>query len=208
MGDIGAIRRAGGSARHRHHAHAEPRAPGECRHHLQPRRRALGCARHIDRHRQPHAHDQRHRRAGLGVGGLEAESVMFGMPVMLRVPDVIGVRFTGRLRDGVLATDLALTVTERLRRIDLADHFVEFFGPGVSTLSAGDRAVVANMTPEFGANSGFFPIDQRTLDYLAQTGRSSQQVALVEAYARRQGLWFDPDASPRYTDTLIIDLDE
>ncbi|MHC4042193.1 aconitate hydratase AcnA [Bradyrhizobium sp. 23AC] len=143
-----------------------------------------------------------------GVGGLEAESVMFGMPVMLRVPDVIGVRLTGSLREGVLATDLALTVTERLRRIDLADRFVEFYGPGVSTLSAGDRAVVANMTPEFGANSGYFPIDQHTLDYLAQTGRCAEQVALVEAYARRQQLWFDPDANPRYTDTLTIDLDE
>ena len=143
-----------------------------------------------------------------GVGGLEAESVMFGMPVMMRVPDVIGARLTGRLREGVLATDLALTVTERLRRIDLADRFVEFYGPGVSTLSAGDRAVVANMTPEFGANSGYFPIDQHTLDYLTQTGRSPEQVALVEAYARRQQLWFNPDAIPRYTDTLTIDLDE
>jgi aconitate hydratase len=143
-----------------------------------------------------------------GVGGLEAESVMFGTPVMLRVPEVIGVNFTGRLRDGVLATDLALTVTERLRRVDLADRFVEFYGPGVSTLSAGDRAVVANMTPEFGANSGYFPIDRHTLDYLAQTGRSPEQVALVEAYARRQHLWFDPEATPRYTETLTIDLDE
>jgi aconitate hydratase len=143
-----------------------------------------------------------------GVGGLEAESVMFGMPVMLRVPDVIGVRLTGHLREGVLATDLALTVTERLRRIDLADRFVEFFGPGVAALSAGDRAVVANMTPEFGANTGYFPIDARTLDYLAQTGRSAAQIELVEAYARRQGLWFDPDANPRYTETISIDLGE
>ena len=117
-------------------------------------------------------------------------------------------RLTGSLREGVLSTDLALTVTEQLRRIDLADRFVEFYGPGVSTLSAGDRAVVANMTPEFGANSGYFPVDQRTLDYLAQTGRSPEQVALIEAYARRQQLWFDPDANPRYTDTLTIDLDE
>ncbi|MGY8682225.1 aconitate hydratase AcnA [Bradyrhizobium sp. UFLA05-153] len=143
-----------------------------------------------------------------GVGGLEAESVMFGMPVAMRVPDVVGVRLTGRLREGVLATDLALTVTERLRQIDLADRFVEFFGPGVSALSAGDRAVVANMTPEFGANSGYFPIDSRTLDYLEQTGRSREQVALVEAYVRRQKLWFDPEAAPRYTETISIDLDE
>jgi aconitate hydratase len=141
-----------------------------------------------------------------GVGGLEAESVMFGMPVAMRVPDVVGVRLTGCLREGGLATDLALTVTERLRKIDLADRFVEFFGPGVSTLSAGDRAVVANMTPEFGANTGFFPIDARTLDYLAQTGRSREQIELVEVFARHQKLWFDPEANPRYTETIEIDL--
>ncbi|MBQ0819911.1 aconitate hydratase AcnA [Microvirga sp. HBU67558] len=145
---------------------------------------------------------------GWGVGGLEAESVFFGMPVMIRVPDIVGVRLTGRLKQGVLATDLALTVTERLRRIDLADRFVEFYGPGVSTLSAGDRAVVANMTPEFGANSGFFPIDAQTLRYLSETGRSADHVHLVEQYAKRQGLWFDPDASPRFTDTIDIDLGE
>ncbi|MET0741931.1 MAG: aconitate hydratase AcnA [Microvirga sp.] len=144
---------------------------------------------------------------GWGVGGLEAESVIFGMPAMIRVPDIVGVRLTGRLRQGVLATDLALTVTERLRRIDLADRFVEFHGAGVSTLSAGDRAVVANMTPEFGANSGFFPIDDQTLRYLRETGRSADHVRFVEAYARRQGLWFDPEATPRYTGTVEIDLD-
>jgi aconitate hydratase len=145
---------------------------------------------------------------GWGVGGLEAESVFFGMPAMIRVPDIVGVRLTGRLRQGVLATDLALTVTERLRRIDLADRFVEFYGDGVSTLSAGDRAVIANMTPEFGANSGFFPIDDQTLRYLRETGRSADQIRLVEDYAKRQGLWFDPKAAPRYTQTLEIDLSE
>ncbi|MDF2688398.1 MAG: aconitate hydratase 1, partial [Microvirga sp.] len=145
---------------------------------------------------------------GWGVGGLEAESVFFGMPVMIRVPDVIGVRLNGRLKQGVLATDLALTITERLRRINLADRFVEFYGEGVSTLSAGDRAVIANMTPEFGANSGFFPIDDHTLHYLRETGRSAEHVRLVEEYAKRQGLWFDPKAAPRYTDTVEIDLDE
>ncbi|MBB3938127.1 aconitate hydratase AcnA [Aureimonas phyllosphaerae] len=141
-----------------------------------------------------------------GVGGLEAESVMFGMPSMMRVPDVVGVRLTGRLRAGVTSTDLALLVTERLRRIDLADRFVEFFGDGVSTLSAGDRCVVANMTPEFGANSGYFPIDDETIRYLRDTGRSPAAIALVEAYARRQGLWFDPAAEPRYTDVVEVDL--
>jgi aconitate hydratase len=145
---------------------------------------------------------------GWGVGGLEAESVFFGMPVMIRVPDIVGVRLTGRLRQGVLATDLALTVTERLRRIDLADRFVEFYGEGVSILSAGDRAVIANMTPEFGANSGFFPIDDQTLRYLRETGRSASHVRLVEDYAKRQGLWFDPKAAPRFTDTVEISLDE
>ncbi|MBB3019194.1 aconitate hydratase [Microvirga lupini] len=145
---------------------------------------------------------------GWGVGGLEAESVFFGMPVMIRVPDIVGVRLIGRLRQGVLATDLALTVTERLRRIDLADRFVEFFGPGVPTLSAGDRSVIANMTPEFGANSGFFPIDGQTLRYLRETGRSADQVRLVEEYAKRQGLWFDPKAAPRFTDIVEINLDE
>jgi aconitate hydratase len=142
-----------------------------------------------------------------GVGGLEAESVIFGMPVMMRVPDVVGVRMTGRLRQGVLATDLALTVTERLRKTNLADKFVEFYGPGVSALSAGERAVVANMTPEFGANSGYFPIDAQTLRYLRDTGRSEDHVRLVEGLARQQGLWFDPAATPRFSETIEIDLD-
>lgn len=143
---------------------------------------------------------------GWGVGGLEAESVLFGMPVMMRVPDVVGVRLTGTLREGVLATDLALAVTERLRQVDLADKFVEFFGPGVAALSAGDRAVVANMAPEFGGNSGFFPIDERTLRYLRDTGRTDDHVQLVERYARRQGLWFDPSSAPRYSEQVDLDL--
>ena len=143
---------------------------------------------------------------GWGVGGLEAESVLFGMSVMMRVPDVVGVRLAGTLPDGCLATDAALAVTHRLRQIDLSDRFVEFFGPGVSALSAGERAVIANMTPEFGANSGYFPIDDRVLDYLAATGRRASDIALVRDYAQRQGLWFDPAARPRYTDEIEIDL--
>ena len=141
-----------------------------------------------------------------GVGGLEAESVMFGMPVMLRVPEVVGVRLTGALREGMLATDLALTVTERLRRMDSAGEFVEFFGPGVSTLSAGERAVVANMAPEYGASTGFFPVDEQTLDYLRGDRPRASQSQLVENYARRQRLWFDPEAEPRYTEVVEIDL--
>ena len=141
-----------------------------------------------------------------GVGGLEAESVMFGLPVSLRIPEVVGVRLTGRLPEGTTATDLALLVTERLRRIDLTDRFVEFFGPGVAHLSAGDRACIANMAPEYGASTGYFPIDAATLAYLAETGRPAERIALVEAYARRQGLWFDPAAEPRYTEVVDIDL--
>jgi aconitate hydratase len=144
---------------------------------------------------------------GWGVGGLEAQTVMFGMPTMLRVPDVIGVRLTGRLQAGAVATDLALTVTQRLRQLGVAGDFVEFFGPGVATLSASERAVVANMAPEYGATTGYFAIDGHTLDYLAQTGRPAARLALVEAYARRNGLWFDADINPVYTRTLEIDLD-
>ena len=143
---------------------------------------------------------------GWGVGGLEAQTVMFGMPTMLRIPDVIGVQLTGTLPPAVLATDLALTVTRRLREIGVSGEFVEFYGPGVSTLSAGDRAVVANMAPEYGATTGFFPIDAATLDYLRTTGRSDEQVALVEAGAHALGLWFDPAATPRYTRSITVDL--
>jgi aconitate hydratase len=145
---------------------------------------------------------------GWGVGGLEAQTVMFGMPTMLRVPDVIGVRLHGRLQAGAVATDLALTVTQRLRQIGVSGEFVEFFGPGVASLSAGERAVVANMAPEYGASTGYFPVDRHTLDYLAQTGRPADRLALVEAYTRRTGLWFDPEAAPRYTRTIEIDLDK
>lgn len=143
---------------------------------------------------------------GWGVGGLEAESVMFGMPVMMRIPEVIGVRLTNQLREGVSATDLALTVTQRLRAQGVAGAFVEFFGPGAATLSGGERAVIANMAPEFGASTGYFPIDEATLAYLAQTGRKPDHIALVSDYARSQALWFDPQAQPRFTEIVEIDL--
>ncbi len=143
---------------------------------------------------------------GWGVGGLEAQTVMFGLPTMLRIPDVIGVKLTGALRPGVLATDLALVVTQRLRAIGVSGEFVEFYGPGVSTLDAGARSVVANMAPEYGATTGFFPVDTQTLDYLRATGRSDAAIALVETHASRAGLWFDPEATPRYTQGIEIDL--
>ena len=143
---------------------------------------------------------------GWGVGGLEAQTVMFGMPIMQRIPDVIGVRLSGTLPAGVMATDLALHVTQLLRNFGVSGEFVEFFGPGVSTLAAGERCVVANMAPEYGATTGYFPIDDHTLEYLRQTGRSEDAIALVRDYARATGIWFDPDATPRYTHVLELDL--
>lgn len=125
---------------------------------------------------------------------------------MLRIPDVIGVQLTGQLRAGVLATDLALTVTSRLRAIGVSGEFVEFYGPGVSSLSAGDRAVVANMAPEYGATTGFFPVDKRTLDYLEGTGRASDAIDRVKLLTQSIGQWFDPQATPTYTRTIEIDL--
>jgi len=141
-----------------------------------------------------------------GVGGIEAEGAMFGVPIELRVPDVFGVRLVGALPESVLATDLALVVTERLRKAGVSGEFVEFFGPGVSALSATERAVVANMAPEYGASTGCFAIDERTLAYLRNTGRADADIALVEAYARANGLWHDADAHPRYTNEIEIDL--
>ncbi len=143
-----------------------------------------------------------------GVGGLEAQSVMFGMPTTLRIPDVVGVRLTGALPPGVLGTDLALTVTHRLREIGVTGEFVEFYGPGVSNLSVGTRSVVANMAPEYGATTGYFPVDDEVLRYLAETGRSEAHCRLVEAAVRRGGFWFDPDAAPEYTRTITVDLSE
>ncbi len=143
---------------------------------------------------------------GWGVGGLEAQTVMFGMPTMLRIPEVVGVKLTGALRAGVLATDLALTVTQRLRALDVTGAFVEFYGPGVAALTASERSVVANMAPEYGATTGFFPVDAATVEYLRVTGRSEANATLVETYCRRNCLWFDPAAEPRYTRTIEIDL--
>lgn len=143
---------------------------------------------------------------GWGVGGLEAQTVTFGMPMSLRIPDVVGVRLAGALPSGVLGTDLALTVTQELRAVGVTGEFVEFYGPGVSTLSVGTRAVVANMAPEYGATTGYFPVDDRVLDYLRQTGRSEEHIRLVREYCERTELWFDPLAEPVFTRTVEIDL--
>ncbi len=143
---------------------------------------------------------------GWGVGGLEAEGAMFGLPLALRLPEVVGVRLTGALRPGVLGTDVALTVTERLRSSGVVGKFVEFFGPGVAALSVGERGAIANMAPEYGATTGFFPLDARVLDYLRATGRDQGQLPEIEAYARHQGFWHDPAATPRYATVLDLDL--
>lgn len=143
---------------------------------------------------------------GWGVGGLEAESVMLGLPVSLKVPEVVGVRLSGALRSGVLATDLALEVTRLLRTVRLDGRFVEFFGPGVATLSAGTRAVVANMAPEFGGATGYFPVDDHVLAYLRATGREESHIERVEHYARCQHLWFDAEAQPDYERVIDLDL--
>ncbi|PHP65811.1 aconitate hydratase [Zhengella mangrovi] len=144
---------------------------------------------------------------GWGVGGLEAESAMLGEAMPLALPDVVGVRLSGRLRHGVLATDLALHVTQRLRQLGVVGQFVEFFGPGLDGLSVGERAAVANMAPEYGATVGFFPVDDAVLRYLEATGRPSRHVDRVGFYARTIGLWRNPDDRPAYSRAIEIDLD-
>ncbi len=144
---------------------------------------------------------------GWGVGGIEAEAAMLGQPISMLIPDVIGFRLAGRLNDGITATDLVLRVVEMLRKKGVVDKFVEFFGEGLGHLSLADRATIANMAPEYGATCGFFPIDEETIKYLNLSGRPAETVALVEAYAKAQGMWRDastPDAV--YTDTLELDL--
>ncbi|WP_037671080.1 MULTISPECIES: aconitate hydratase AcnA [Streptomyces] len=143
---------------------------------------------------------------GWGIGGIEAEAAMLGQPLSMLIPPVVGVRLDGELPGGATATDLVLTLTELLRRHGVVGKFVEFHGHGVARLSLADRATLANMAPEYGATCGYFPIDDETLRYLRFTGRTSGHVALVEAYAKEQGLWHLPDAPPRYTETLRLDL--
>ncbi|MFN3075786.1 MAG: aconitate hydratase AcnA [Alphaproteobacteria bacterium] len=144
---------------------------------------------------------------GWGVGGIEAEAAMLGQPVSMLIPEVVGFKLIGQVREGVTATDLVLTVTQMLRKKGVVGKFVEFFGPGLAELSLADRATIANMAPEYGATCGFFPIDQETIRYLTFTGRDPQRVRLVEAYARAQGLWRSEDSpDPLYTDTLELDL--
>ncbi|MEQ8802241.1 MAG: aconitase family protein, partial [Haliea sp.] len=146
---------------------------------------------------------------GWGVGGIEAEAAMLGQPVTMLIPEVVGFRLDGRLPEGATATDLVLTVTEQLRSFGVVGKFVEFFGPGLAHLSLADRATIANMAPEYGATCGIFPVDAETINYLRLTGRSEEQLELVEAYMKTMGLWHDKDsAEARYSATLKLDLAE
>jgi aconitate hydratase len=143
---------------------------------------------------------------GWGIGGIEAEAVMLGESLSMRLPRVVGFRLHGRLPEGTTATDLVLTITETLRRHGVVGKFVEFYGPGVSAITLPDRLTIANMSPEFGSTCAYFPIDEETLRYLRFTGRPEPTVALVEAYARHQGLWLDPHHAPRYSELVELDL--
>ncbi|MFS2111140.1 aconitate hydratase AcnA [Sphingomonas sp. Sphisp140] len=144
---------------------------------------------------------------GWGVGGIEAEAAMLGQPVSMLIPEVVGFKLTGKLGEGITATDLVLTVTQMLRAKGVVGRFVEFYGPGLHAMTLADRATIANMAPEYGATCGFFPIDDKTLDYMRLTGRPDETVALVEAYAKAQGMWHDVTAEePIFTDTLELDM--
>ena len=143
---------------------------------------------------------------GWGVGGIEAEAAMLGQPVSMLIPRVVGFKLSGALPEGATATDLVLTITEMLRHHKVVGKFVEFYGPGVSQVPLANRATIGNMSPEYGSTIAIFPIDSKTTDYLRLTGRSEEQIALVEQYAKRQGLWHDDDAEPRYSEYLELDL--
>lgn len=142
---------------------------------------------------------------GWGVGGIEAEAAMLGQPQTMLIPEVVGMRLDGALKEGITATDLVLTITNLLRTKGVVGKFVEFYGPGLKGLSLADRATIANMAPEYGATCGFFPIDAETIDYLKLTNRNAEQVALVEAYAKAQGLWND-GTEPKFKNTINLDL--
>ncbi len=143
---------------------------------------------------------------GWGVGGIEAEAAMLGQAVTMLIPEVIGFKLIGKVKEGVTATDVVLTVTQMLRKKGVVDKFVEYFGPGLKDLTLADRATIANMAPEYGATCGFFPIDEKTIDFLRFTGRDEDRVQLVEAYAKEQGFWRDDHKEPVFTDTLELDL--
>ncbi|OVF02061.1 Aconitate hydratase [Mycobacterium avium subsp. paratuberculosis] len=145
---------------------------------------------------------------GWGVGGIEAEAAMLGQPVSMLIPRVVGFKLTGEIQPGVTATDVVLTVTEMLRKHGVVGKFVEFYGEGVAEVPLANRATLGNMSPEFGSTAAIFPIDEETIDYLKFTGRNAEQVALVETYAKEQGLWHDPAHEPAFSEYLELDLSQ
>ena len=145
---------------------------------------------------------------GWGVGGIEAEAAMLGQPVSMLIPRVVGFKLTGERPPGVTATDVVLTVTEMLRKHGVVGKFVEFYGQGVAEVPLANRATLGNMSPEFGSTAAIFPIDEVTIDYLRMTGRSEEQLALVEAYAKAQGMWHDPAREPKYSEYIELDLSD
>jgi aconitate hydratase len=143
---------------------------------------------------------------GWGVGGIEAEAALLGQPVSMLIPRVVGFKLSGQLPVGTTATDMALTITEMLRKHGVVGKFVEFYGPGVVSVPMANRATIGNMSPEYGSTCAIFPIDEETLRYLRLTGRAEEQVALVEQYAKAQGMWHDPSATPRFSEHIELDL--
>jgi aconitate hydratase len=163
-------------------------------------------SRHARRHRQPHHHGQRPRRPRLGRRRDRGRGRDAGPAVSMLIPEVVGFKLTGAMKEGTTATDLVLKVVQMLRKKGVVGKFVEFYGDGLDHLPLADRATIANMAPEYGATCGFFPIDDETLRYLRQTGRDEARIALVEAYAKENGMWRGADYAPVYTDTLELDM--
>ena len=145
---------------------------------------------------------------GWGVGGIEAEAVMLGQPISMQLPEVVGVELSGKLKDGLTATDLVLTITEKLRKLDVVGKFVEFYGEGVNKLNLSERSTISNMAPEYGATCGIFPVDSRTLDYLEITGRPDEQIKIVEKYSKEQFLWHENYKNINFNENINIDLDK
>ena len=165
--------------------------------------------RYIGWYRLPYNNGQRPRVLGWGVGGIEAEAVMLGQPIYMLAPDVVGFKLNGSLNPGVTATDMTLKIVEMLREKGVVGKFVEFYGRGMAALSLPDRATIANMAPEYGATCGFFPVDERTLDYLRLSGREESHIQSVETYCKLQGLWYDAASTEKsYSSILELNLSE
>src|ERR671915_435066 len=205
--DLAAMRHAvhdlGGDA-----AKTNPQLPAELviDHSVQVDAFANRMAINVNIEREYERNHERYAFLRWGVGGIEAEAAMLGESVSMLVPQVVGFRLSGALREGATATDLVLTVTQILRRTGVVGKFVEYFGAGLAGLPLADRATIGNMSPEYGATCGFFPVDAATLEYLRLTGRPDERIALVEAYCKANLLWHDPDEMPTYSRVVELDL--